>query len=190
MEIKYEITPADLVNYSKEAGKKTSSYTVQVLIFSGVYFLFVLSDVILSFFLTVTPTTSFGMNLLTRSVTGLVLLCVTIAVLGLISKRSAARLMAGSGPNGVFCEHTFLVDENGFTETTHVNKNFGVWAGVESVDVTDNFVAIKVRLCCNYFIPKRAFANREEMLTFVRTVKNYISPGSGDVPPNPRSLDY
>lgn len=180
MELKYELTPTDLVEYQKESSKKGTSHVAQVLVFGAVIVLFTISDVVLSLFLTITPTTSLGLNLLARSTTGLVLLGVTYVVLMAIAKRQATKASVTLGPNGVFCEHTFAIDESGFTETTHVNKNFGVWAGVEGVEVTLSFVVVKVRLCCNYFIPRRAFANDEEIRTFVTTIRGYLSPGTAD----------
>jgi hypothetical protein len=180
MEVKFELTAEDLALCRKETAKKTPGFLLHLWGFILVYLLFILADILLSMLLTVSQTTSLGLNLLIRSLVGIGLLLFVIFVSNSVARRAAAKISAIDAPNGLFCEHTFAIDESGFTETTHVNKNFGAWAGVERVDETDNFVVITVRLCCTHFIPKRAFASSDEIRTFIKTVRNHISPGSDD----------
>ncbi len=88
------------------------------------------------------------------------------------SKRSARKVGSTTEKNGLFCEHSLLVDENGLTETTHVNRNFVSWEAVEKVSETANYVTIHIRLGSGYFIPKRAFSSPDDIQDLRRRRSN------------------
>lgn len=76
-----------------------------------------------------------------------------------------------------------LFDENGLTETTHVNRIFISWDAVEKVSETANYLTIHIRLGSGYFIPKRAFSSPDDIGVFVDAVETHIL--TANIPPPP-----
>lgn len=175
MEIKYEITADDILNYSREAAKGTTMQTIQVLLINAVFLLFVFSDIILA---VLSINKADGSILITsvlpRSLVGMAILVIANVTFIAISRRAARKIANTSGKNGVFCEHMITLDENGFTETTDVNRCFHAWEGVEKITGTPNYLTIHIPLGMGYFIPKRAFSSIDEQHAFVAEVQKHL----------------
>ena len=177
MEIKYEIVPEDITYYSKEAAAGTKLHSIRAFIFCAVVMLFIFSDIILAI-LSITKADGSVLitSVLPRALIGLTIMGISYVTLITISKREARKVATTSGKNGVFCEHTVTLDENGFTETTDVNRSFHAWEGVEKITGTPSYLTIHIRLGAGYFIPKRAFSSIEEQRAFVATVQKRLPP--------------
>ncbi len=145
MEIKYEIVATDITNYSKENAVGTSSVTIQVIIMCSVITLFMLSDMILALLSTFKNDGSinvFSLNMLIRLLISFAILGISYLVVITFSKVVARRVTSTAGKNGLFCEHAIMLDENGFTKVTEVNRNFHSWEGVEKIAETNSYVTI------------------------------------------------
>ena len=188
MQIKYELLPEDLVHFSKEAAKGTSQHTVQVILFTVVILLFILSDLLLSMaavFLNDGSIRVESVHIIPRAIVALALIGVTYFALMATSRKAFRRVAATPGKNGVFCDHTIQLDEAGFTETTDVNKAFYAWDTVEEITETKSFVLLKVRMGATYMIPKRAFSSPEEIAGFIATAQTHLASATPHNPPPP-----
>lgn len=187
MEIKYEIVPTDIAHFSKEAARGTTSNTIQTIIICSIGVLFIFSDLIFALF---SPFINGGciefrsVHLLPRIIAYFAILAISYFVLMTVGKARITKVLNNvTGKNGLFCEHTITLDDKGFTETTDVNRNFTYWEGVEKITETKNYVAISQRLGSNYFIPKRAFTDENQIKAFIASVSSYIDHAS--IPPPP-----
>jgi len=186
MEIKYEIVATDITYYSKEAAVGTRFYTIQVVILCSVTILFMLSDMILAAVSTITNDGSINvrsLNMLPRLLISFVILGIMYFGLITFSKFAVRKAHTVAGKNGLFCEHTITLKEDGFTETTEVNRNFHSWEGVEKITETKNYVAIHIRLGSVYFIPKRAFSGEDQIEAFISTISTNIEIAGVPKPP-------
>lgn len=191
MEIKYEITPDDLFYYSKEASKGTSLYTYSAVFMTVVVVLFMLADVLMAVLAAIKNDGSIKVdaaNILPRCIAALIISGIYYVAMMTLSKglfrRSAKN---ATGKNGLFCKHTIMLATDGFTETTHVNKTFISWEGVEDIKETASYLIIGPRLGARYFIPKRAFSGPDNIRSFVETAQKYID--DANVPPSQSSTD-
>jgi hypothetical protein len=190
MQIKYELVPEDLVYYSKEAAKGTTVFTVQVVMWTVIVLLFIMADLLWSLiavFLNDGSIRVESVNIIPRAIIGIALIGISYFVLMAVSKQASRRYAATPGKNGVFCQHIIQLDEAGFTETTHVNKAFFSWDGVEEVRETKSFVILQIRVGAAYLIPKRAFSTPEEISQFVSAAQTYLESATSphDPPPPP-----
>jgi len=192
MQVKYELTPEDLTLYSREGVKGTNVYTVMAIMWVVIIVLFMMSDMLMSVLAAFFNDGSIrvdAMNVLPRMIVGLALAGISCFVLMRVSKQAYRKFAATPGKNGVFCEHTIELDEVGFTETTHVNRGFQSWDGVEKITETKSFVVLQVRAGAGYLIPKRAFSSPEEINQFISIAQGYLNSAySPHNPPPPPSF--
>ncbi|MFZ1699271.1 MAG: YcxB family protein [Pyrinomonadaceae bacterium] len=178
MEVKYEFTPDDTVAYSREGQTGTSFHTAQVIMYIGIFLLFIMADILMAVVATFQndgTITIMSPNILIRFAVGLVILFGSSALLMIIAKRQARRMRQATEMNGVYCEHVIMLDENGFTEVTDVNRHFHSWQSVEKVSETETFLMIHVRLCCAYAIPKRAFPDDRAQREFLKEAQSSVT---------------
>lgn len=189
MQIRYELTPDDVIPISTESHKGTDFYKVQVTIVSVLGFFFMISDMALlvAFVFLNDPSIrvpDIGPSLLIKGLIWMVVIFLIRVVMGRVAKRSVNKATESPGINGVFCEHAIEIEEAGFTESTDVNRGFSAWKGVDSVRETDNYVLITIRLGPVYVIPKRAFESVDEISSFVAEVNQRILDASVPSPPS------
>jgi hypothetical protein len=182
MQIRYALTPDDVVPISKESHKGTDFYKLQITIVCVLGIFFMMSDMALLVVFVFLNDPSIrvpdiGPSLLIKWLIWMVVIFLVWAILTLVAKRSVNKAIESSGINGVFCEHVIEIDEAGFTESTDVNRGFSAWEGVDSVRETDNYVLITIRLGPVYVIPKRAFESDDERNSFVSAVNERINQG-------------
>jgi hypothetical protein len=193
MTIHYDIRPEDITYYSKENAKGKPLYYLQVAIMMVVALLFLGSDIILAAVSTIENDGSIklsSMHRVPRTIIFFAIMGVTYFGTVFISKRAMRKANAKAGPNGIFCNHTLEITEEGFTETTHVNRSFHAWAGVDKLSESDNYLALYIRLNSGHIIPKRCFAKTEEMSAFIAEVGKYLPDGSHPPPPPKNIMDY
>ena len=188
MEITYEITPDDLFSYSKGTSKGTNIYTYNAVFMSVLVMLFLFGDILLAVVAAFKNDGSIkvdSVNILPRGIIALVIIGIYYVVVMKLSKqwfRRAAKNVTGK--NGFFCEHKIVLADDGFTETTHVNRNFASWEGVENVQETASYITITLRSTSRYFIPKRAFSSTDDTRAFVDTAQRYINEANVPRQPN------
>ena len=173
MEITYEIVPTDIFQYSKEAAKgklvtNIGSFTIAIVIL-----LFVFADILLAVIAVFKNDGTIKINdpqILLRLVVGMAIWLGSCLFLVLVGKFGSKKLLQAPGRNGLFCEHKIVFEESGFTESTDVNRSFHSWEGVDKIAETEGYVTIYIRLGSGYFIPKRAFPNKQAVLDFIEAV--------------------
>ncbi len=181
MEIQYEITADDVPKILNESHKRTAFYTVQTLVSAAFGLLFVSADIILTIVAMFKNDGAIRLSdpqILVRLAISIGIVAVTSTILMVAGKFTMKNAFQSPGTNGLFCQHTIVMDEKGFTESTEVNKSFHAWEGVEKVLESANFVILQIRLGTGYHIPKRAFASAEELNGFVSLAQGYISEHS------------
>ncbi|MEP6849898.1 MAG: YcxB family protein [Acidobacteriota bacterium] len=178
MEITYEITPDDLFRYSKESAKEISIYVYNGVFMGVLLALFVFGDILLAVYAAFKNDGSIRVdspNILPRAGIALVIWIIYYAGLMTMGKWSFRRsAKKATGENGLYCEHTIQLTDDGFTETTHVNRNIISWKAVQHIKETANYIVITLRLTSRYLIPKSAFSNPDDIRTFVETVEKYV----------------
>lgn len=60
---------------------------------------------------------------------------------------------------GVLCEHVIEIDEEGFTESTFVNRDFRAWSSLYKIKQNKRYIFIFVGRYRTHVIPKNAFSN-------------------------------
>jgi hypothetical protein len=177
MNITYEITPADVHLYSAEAEKGTSLFKVYSRLITILIILFVFGDILVGF----VSVAYNGGSARIDAVSMVPRIIIAVMIMGILfigsklwSKHAMKKFLSTPGKNGCFCEHTITLDDEGFTESTEVNRGFQSWEGVEGVTQTDHFVTIKIRLGAGHFIPKRIFASKGHVYDFIEAVESHL----------------
>lgn len=80
-----------------------------------------------------------------------------------------------SGMEGILCEHTVTIDQDGLTETTPVNESRHRWSGVYRVDSTPDHIFIYIQQNMAHVIPRRSFTSVEEADSFFRKATEYFT---------------
>jgi hypothetical protein len=58
---------------------------------------------------------------------------------------------------GVLCEHIIEIDENGFTESTSVNRDFRSWNAIYKIKENKKYIFIFIAKYVCHAIPKNSF---------------------------------
>lgn len=185
MEINYEITPADFARFTKETVRRTTPYFAMVVCNTLVYVVFLFADVLLAILAMFKNDGTIRINdpqLIIRVIIGMLIIIGSYFALTLYGNYTLKKAFAAPGVNGLFCEHNLVFEDAGFTESTHVNRNFHAWESVDKIAETEGFVSIFVRLGGAYFIPKRAFPTKQAVLDLIesapaditRTFETYV----------------
>jgi hypothetical protein len=188
MQVRYELTPDDMIPISQEGQKGTDLHKVYLTIITILGLFFMMADMILLvvFVFLNDPTIQvpdIGPSLIIKLLLWIVVIGLFWAILMTVAKRGVKNALSKPGINGIFCEHLIEFDEDGFTESTAVNRAFHAWKGVDSVSETDNFVLITIRLGATHFIPKRSFESDAERSAFIAAVNDHIVSASVPLPP-------
>lgn len=175
MKIDYDFTPADLFELSKALAARRKEHKVNVALFSAVGLLFIGADLIYAFITgTLDPSDSwFLVHLLVRLLIYFVLIGAIFASATLVG-RKAGEVAAGDLPNGVFCRHMMLLEEDGFWEVTDVNASFQLWSGVESVTQDERFIMIGIRAAYVHAVPKKSLSEGQAQ-EFFNTATRYFA---------------
>ncbi len=193
MEINYDLKPEDLTYYSKEGARGTSINTIYVIIITSIAILFMISDLLIAMVAVAKNDGSIKLesyHMLPRLLIVFAIMGITYFTLMTVSKRSVRKAANSPGKNGLFCQHTLTISDEGLAETTHVNRNFYLWEGVDKITETANYVAIHIRLGSGCVIPKREFRSLVEKESFVGCVRNNIAAANSHTsPPPPPQFD-
>lgn len=191
MKVTYDYTAADFTVYQKEGMKALDISKIYTLLFALLSVLFVMADMILvlvaiakndgSIYISDIPS-----GILIRGAIGVAISGV-LWIVGTVVQRVGNKTAADAGPNGVYCQHTVEIRDDGFTEKTALNTYFMSWKGVDALNETASFFIIQVRLSFGYPIPKHAFASSESMENFANTVRSKISVANAQSPNEPSS---
>ncbi len=169
MLITYEIVPADVAAYTAEGVRTTNFYTIYTVLLCVLVVAFMLSDMMIAVVAVAyndgtIHVGSFHMLPRLLIAWGIIL---GIYISGkLLSRKAARKMKSTAGKNGFFCEHQMELDEKGFTESTHVNRSFNSWEGVDKVTETASYIIFQIRLGPAYIIPKRSFNSKADLRAF------------------------
>ena len=174
MEIKYELTPQDLVEFQQIAAREDKVNITSGRILGVVSMLLLLADFI---YCLMSGSIDFSarsilIHLSGRLVLLFLLLIASAGVLRLIHKKMVDKI-ARTDKNGTFCEHKIILNEKEFIELTDVNISRYSWTGMGEISENEKFVVIPVNLSASYIIPKVHFEDETHIKHFIETAVEY-----------------
>lgn len=175
MEINYELTEKDLIDFSNIIAKDHESTKINTKIFSVLAVAFIFADfiyVVVRGWEHLGGFEGFMLSLMFRFVLSIAVIYFFYLFAIFMQKRLAKKLK-NTEKNGVFCEHKLVFDENVLAEVTDVNTAKHSWISVGEIKEIDDFVSINVNLHGNYIIPKRYFNDEQHIKEFVENAQHY-----------------
>lgn len=175
MEINYELTKKDLIDFSNATAKENEGNKTTTQVFTGLALGFIFADfiyVVIRGWEFVGGIEGFILSLFIRFLLAFGVLGLFYYIVLNMQKRIAKNL-ENIAHNGVFCEHKIVFDENVFTEITDVNTSQHSWISVGEIKEMDDFVSINVNLSGTHFIPKRFFNDEQHIKHFIETAQHY-----------------
>jgi uncharacterized membrane protein len=175
MEINYELTQQDFLEYQKIVARQNTAMMTAGQMLGVISGFLIIADFI---YCVATGMFDFSNgNILTylfgRFVLLIALLLSSAFLLNMYAKKAIDKATNVVGENGVFCEHKIILNENEFIEITDVNTSRHSWVGVGEITENEKFVVIPLNLSSSFTIPKRYFQNEESAKMFVDTANEY-----------------
>lgn len=123
MEINYELTPKDYFNFVKENAPSQNTHKPFVAVFSIIFCVFILADVLYSLFFGALSDWNIKVFLLSIGLRTIVTFAAILVILGGIKiyTNYQAKKVSEEPQNGLFCEHRILLTEKELIELTDVN---------------------------------------------------------------------
>lgn len=78
---------------------------------------------------------------------------------------------------GILCDHTYVISEQGLTESTEVNHTLNPWADCKTVDISADFIVVRMSHGGAYIIPRRDFPSEAEYLQFAQELRRRLPGG-------------
>lgn len=81
-----------------------------------------------------------------------------------------------AGNKGVFCDHTFIISEEGLTEITEVNHTLNSWTDFKDADISSDFIVARTSRHV-HTLPRRDFASEIDHIQFAQELRLRIPKG-------------
>lgn len=175
MEINYELTTEDFVEFQKIVTRQNKTHINIGRTIGVVFTLLILADFI---YCLVTGLIQFNgksflLYLFGRFLLQFLFLIAAAKALYWGSQKLADKATNKIGKNGVFCEHRLVLDEDELIEITDVNTSQFSWIGIGEITENEKFVVIPINLSASFTVPKRYFTDSKHLKEFIDTANEY-----------------
>jgi len=92
-----------------------------------------------------------------------------------VIKRNTRRNYSEGHNRGIVGEHVIVIDPEGVKEVSEVGESTTVWSGIERVEENDNYLFLYTGPIQAHVIPKRGFADDQQITEFSQLARSYLS---------------